>query len=91
MMASMIISRKIRKKTFDVKGIVLFVMFSSGCCFVMSFRVIQLVDPGPEVMKLFSCSTQMSIKYSLLQNMKMPTMVGIFIFISGEIFRLSYI
>ena len=40
---------------------------------------------GPEVIKLFSCSTQLSMKFSLLINMKMPTIVGIFIFISREI------
>ena len=27
---------------------------------------------GPEVIKLFSCSTQLSMKFSLLINMKMP-------------------
>ena len=32
----------------------------------------------------------MSMKFSLLINMKMSTMVGIFIFISREIFMLSY-
>ena len=37
-------------------------------------------------MKLFSCSTQLSMKFSLLINMKMSTIVGIFIFISREIF-----
>ena len=37
---------------------------------------------GPEVNKLFSCSTQLSMKFSLLINIKMPTTVGIFIFIS---------
>ena len=40
----------------------------------------------PEVIKLFSCSTQLSMKLSLLINIKMPTIVGIFIFISREIF-----
>ena len=48
-----------------------------------------LVTPCPEVIKLFSCSTQLSMKFSLLINMKMPTIVGIFIFISREIFMLS--
>ena len=46
---------------------------------------------GPEVIRLFSCSAQLSMKFSLLINMKMPTIVGIFIFISRENFRLSYI
>ena len=36
--------------------------------------------PGPEVIKLFSCSTQMSMKFFLLINVKMPTIVGIFIY-----------
>ena len=43
----------------------------------------------PEVIKSFSCSTQVSMKFSLLMNMKMPTIFGIFIFISREIFMLS--
>ena len=47
--------------------------------------------PGLEVIKLFSCSSQLSMKFSLLINMKMPTIVGIFIFISREIFMLSYV
>ena len=45
----------------------------------------------PEVIKLLSCSTQLSVKLSLLINIKMPTIVGIFIFISREIFMLSYV
>ena len=34
---------------------------------------------GPEVIKLFSCSTQLSMKFFLLINIKMPTIVGILI------------
>ena len=37
---------------------------------------------GPEVIKLFSCSTQLSTKFILLINVKMPTIVGISTFIS---------
>ena len=33
--------------------------------------------PGPEVIKLFSCSTQLSTKFILLINIKMPTNVDI--------------
>ena len=51
----------------------------------------QYKKPGLEVIKLFSCATQLSMKFSLLINMKMPTIVGIFIFISREIFMLSYV
>ena len=37
---------------------------------------------GPEVIKLFLCSTQLSTKFILLINVKMPTIVGILTFIS---------
>ena len=40
------------------------------------------VRPGPEAIKLFSCSTQLSIKFIMLINIKMPTIVGILAFIS---------
>ena len=43
-------------------------------------------DPGPEVIKIFSCSTQLGLKYILLINVKMPTIVGILTFIS----RINY-
>ena len=46
---------------------------------------------GPEVRKLSSCSTQLIMNFSLLINMKMQTIVGIFIFISREMFMLSYV
>ena len=39
----------------------------------------------------FSCSPHLSMKISLLINMKMPKIVGIFIFISRENFMLSYV
>ena len=38
---------------------------------------IVLKNPGPEVIKLFSCSTQLSMKFSPLIYVKMPTIVGI--------------
>ena len=38
----------------------------------------------PEVIKLFSCSTQLSMKFFLLINVKMPTTVGILTFMSGK-------
>ena len=37
---------------------------------------------GPEVIKLFSYSTQLSIKFILLINVKMPTIVDILTFIT---------
>ena len=42
--------------------------------------------PGPEVIKLFSCSAQLILKFILLINVKMPTIVGILTFIS----RINY-
>ena len=40
------------------------------------------MSPFPEVIKLFSCSIQPSMKFILLINVKMPTIVGILTFIS---------
>ena len=37
---------------------------------------------GPEIIKLFPCSTQLSTIFILLINVKMPTTVGILTFIS---------
>ena len=42
--------------------------------------------PVPEVIKLFSCSAQLRLKFILLINVKMPTIVGILTFIS----RINY-
>ena len=39
---------------------------------------------GPEVIKLFSCSTQLSMNFFLLINVKMPTIVGILTFMSRK-------
>ena len=38
----------------------------------------------PEVIKLFSCSTQLRMKFVLLINVKVPTIVGILTFMSGK-------
>ena len=35
------------------------------------------VRSGPEVIKLFPCSTQLNMKFFLLINVEMPTVVGI--------------
>ena len=40
--------------------------------------------PDPEVIKNTSCSTQLSMKFFLLINVKMPTIVGIFTFMSRK-------
>ena len=36
-----------------------------------------ILGPGPAVIKPFSCSAQLRMKFSLLINVKMPTSVGI--------------
>ena len=46
--------------------------------------MIEAHTSGPEVIKLFSCSTQLSMKFSPLINVKMPTTVGILTCMSGE-------
>ena len=42
------------------------------------------VRPGTEVIQLFSCSTQLSTKFVLLINVKMPTIASILTFMSGK-------
>ena len=48
-----------------------------------------LTRPGPEILKLFSYLTQLSMKFFLLIYIKMPTIVGILIFISRKNFMLN--
>ena len=40
--------------------------------------------PGSEIIKLFLCSTQLSMKFFPLINVKMPTIVGILTCMSGK-------
>ena len=56
----------------------------SHWCLVDSTTVSLNIEPGPEVIKLFSCSTQLSMKIFLLINVKMPTIVGILTFMSRK-------
>ena len=44
--------------------------------------LISFSGPGPKVVKLFPCSTQLGMKFILLINVKMPTIVVILAFIS---------
>ena len=43
---------------------------------------VQQFESRPAIIKLFSCSTQLSTEFNLLINVKMPTIVGILTFIS---------
>ena len=54
------------------------------CVKIIFFIYTNFKIPGPEVIKLFSCSTQLSMKFSPLINVKMPTIVGILTCMSGE-------
>ena len=42
------------------------------------------VADRPGFLKLFSCSTQLSMRFFLLINIKMPTIVGMLIFMSKQ-------
>ena len=50
----------------------------------MSLQNFSTEKTGPEVINLFSCSTQLSMKFFLLINVKIPTTVGILTFMSGK-------
>ena len=54
-----------------------FVCIDVGTC-----ETEQNVKPDSKVIKPFLCSTQPSLKFILLINVKMPTIVGILTFIS---------
>ena len=54
----------------------------------MVHQTIVLSGTGPEVIKRFSCSAQLRLKFILLINVKMPTIVGILTFISRINYRL---
>ena len=41
-------------------------------------------ESGPEVIKLLSCSTRLSMKFFILINVKMPTVVGFLTFMSRK-------
>ena len=39
----------------------------------VALQSVNVAFPGPEVIKLFSCSTQLSTKFQLLMKTKIPT------------------
>ena len=49
-----------------------------------SLDYVALQKYGPEVIKLFTCATQLSMKFFLLINVKMSTIVGILTSMSGK-------
>ena len=46
--------------------------------------MLSIIRSGPKIIKLFSCSTQLSTKFFLLINVKMPTVVGVLTFMSRK-------
>ena len=50
--------------------------------YLTSPKLLRLTRSDHEVIKLFSCSNQLSIKFIMLINVKMPTIVGILTFVS---------
>ena len=57
---------------------------SETCAVLSNASFCMPVKPGPEAIKLFSCSTQLSMKFPPLINVKMPTIVGILTCMSGK-------
>ena len=55
-----------------------------GCALFKKYCSCLSKKPGPEVIKLFPCSTQISMIFLLLINVKMPSIVGILTFMSRE-------
>ena len=66
----------------------IFVMGHATCATAKTSETYMLYNmvllSGPEVIKLFSCSTQLSMKFSPFINVKMPTIVGILTYMSGK-------
>ena len=59
-------------------------IWRTNCLLLTILKFKSFTWSGPQVIKLFSCSTQLSIKFFLLINVKMPTIVGILTFMSGK-------
>ena len=57
-------------------------IFKKKLCLILKIIILQLIRSDPEVIKLFSCSTQLSTKFILLIYVKMPTIVGMLTFMS---------
>ena len=60
----------------------------TDCLKVFLYQDVKEKKLGLKVIKLFSCSAQLRLKFILLINVKMPTIVGILTFISRINYRL---
>ena len=56
----------------------------TGLMAIYFIKRYEIEKPGPEVVKKISCSTQLSMKFFLLINVKMPTIVNILTFLSKK-------
>ena len=76
--------------SIDIYATKSFLPAASSSALYVNIRIVNLPHPipGPEVIKPFSCSTQLRLKFILLINVKMPTTVGILTFISRINYRL---
>ena len=70
-------------------GAILF--FSFGIAYSVEGDWCKRKQAGPNVIKHFKSSFQLSMNFSLLIIIKMPTTVGIFTFTSREVCMLSYV
>ena len=62
--------------------LVFFVTFPYGVLGPVLYLIVSFPDLWPQGYDFFSCSTQLSTKFILLINVKMPTIVGILTYIS---------
>ena len=76
-------NEKLRKVIFQLSSYSLF-NWSPG----IEFEMVIENKHGPKVIKLLSCSAQLRVKFIMLLNVKMPTIVGILTFISRINYRL---
>ena len=63
-------------------SVFIFLIIKDICNNMKTAKSERRVVPG--VIKFFSCSTQLNMKFFLLINVKMPTIVGILTFMSGK-------
>ena len=71
----------ITTRTADSKCAYRFVFLINKLNIFQLMEKIRNLITGPEVMELFSCSAQLRLKFVLLINVNMPTVVGILTFI----------
>ena len=76
------VSRVLNAYVTRPRGYKTFSMFNSSEHEILPANKQQITDKH----SWFSCSEKLSVKFSMLMKMKMPTLVGIFIFISRKNF-----